>query len=290
MKKTFSLLICLFLLFGFAGGALGDAMYTGDPSLFAGEWVSGRAWMTLTPSEDGYRCEIRWGSSAWEISEWTYEDVRYDEVAGRLICEGRGTRRDVTYGEDGSPVSAVEVFTDGSAAFWFDDAGLLNWEDFKEAPGTIVTFEEPFSLPSVANPWTDADAESVETVIGVRFGVPEGAENVAYRMLESEQLAEMDFTLDGMEYTARIRPSAEFEDISGMYFDWGEADESFRIGPCAAREVRAEDDVYGTVDLCLWFDAVPGIMYSLSTSGADLDGFDITAIAERVYVPMQGDA
>lgn len=44
-----------------------------------------------------------------------------------------------------------------------------------------------------------------------------------------------------------------------------------------------------SVDVCIWYDVVPGYVYSLSTRGADLDGFDITAIAEQVYKPMQGN-
>ena len=35
------------------------------------------------------------------------------------------------------------------------------------------------------------------------------------------------------------------------------------------------------------YDDLTGLMYSLYTSGADLDGFDILAAAEQVYVPMQ---
>ena len=46
-------------------------------------------------------------------------------------------------------------------------------------------------------------------------------------------------------------------------------------------------DEDATVDLCLWFDAVPGIAYSVTASGHDLDGFDITASAYRLFLPAQ---
>ena len=39
----------------------------------------------------------------------------------------------------------------------------------------------------------------------------------------------------------------------------------------------------------LWYDAVPGLMYALSVYTTDLDGLDATAIAEQVYIPVQGD-
>ena len=99
--------------------------------------------------------------------------------------------------------------------------------------------------------------------------------------MPSENLAEMRFTLDGMEYTARIKPSEEFDDISGLYYEW-EIEE-----PCViafmqglVKRVTVEGE---TMELCLWHDADMGLMYSLATSGADLDGFDITAIAGAIY-------
>ena len=36
-------------------------------------------------------------------------------------------------------------------------------------------------------------------------------------------------------------------------------------------------------------DVVPGLMYSVTPQGMDLDGFDIQAIAEQLYIPTQGD-
>ena len=51
-------------------------------------------------------------------------------------------------------------------------------------------------------------------------------------------------------------------------------------------EQRAFTDE-GTIDLFQWFDKDMGLMYSLSTSGADLDGFDITAIAGAIYAQAE---
>ena len=139
----------------------------------------------------------------------------------------------------------------------------------------------------MANPWVETDAEGVMQAVGVSFGVPEGAENVVYRVLESESLAEMEFTWYGMDYTARIKPAGAFEDISGMYYEW-EQDMDVTVGNCEGVEYRAEDEGM-TFDVCLWYDVVPGLMYSVSTSGEDLDGFDIIAAAEQVYIPAQSD-
>ena len=156
---------------------------------------------------------------------------------------------------------------------------LLSFSAFAETPGA-----------GMPNPWTETTAEGLMEALGLEFIVPEGAENVTYRMLKDEALAEMEFDLDGMRYTARIQPAVEWTDISGMYYEWENTLEDITIGGRAAWEGRAADGDH-TADLCLWFDVVPGLMYSLGTVGeGDLDGFDLTAVAEQIYAPVQGDA
>ena len=38
------------------------------------------------------------------------------------------------------------------------------------------------------------------------------------------------------------------------------------------------------VELCLWYDVVPGLMYSLSVYTVDPDGLDLTAVAAMVQM------
>ena len=136
----------------------------------------------------------------------------------------------------------------------------------------------------VANPWVEADAEQVEAAVGAAFGVPEGAENVSYRLLTSECLAEMDFSWYGMDYYARIRPAEGFVDLSGLYFDPWDVSMDVEVGGCAGTEERVEADGL-TWNRCQWYDADAGLMYCVATSGEDLDGFDILAAAEAIYAP-----
>lgn len=144
----------------------------------------------------------------------------------------------------------------------------------------------------IANPWTDMTPEALEQASGLSFGMPEGAEDVVYRWLESEGLAEMQFVLDGDEYCARIRPAAleagQLEDISGMYFEWENVEE-VTIGHCRGTIGQAQAGSEDYVELCLWYDAAPGLMYSLSVHTTELDGLDLTAVAGMVYVPAQGE-
>ena len=141
----------------------------------------------------------------------------------------------------------------------------------------------------MANPWREVTAEELLQTLGFGFGIPEGAENVSYAIIEDEGLAEMRFTWYDMDYTARMKAAVEFEDISGLYYDSWDYEDDCTVGYCEGKVMRAHDDE-GMVDLCLWYDVVPGIMYSVSAAGADLDGFDILAAAEALFVPVQGDA
>ncbi|MBP9997004.1 MAG: hypothetical protein KBT19_06975 [Lachnospiraceae bacterium] len=157
--------------------------------------------------------------------------------------------------------------------------------DMVDAIADIDVEVEP--MEGMPNPWVDTDENGIMQMGGVRFAVPEGAAEVIYRYLESENLSEMQFDLDGLHFCARIKPTAEWEDISGVYCDWTVEDE------CKVSEARLEGKCMRylseeeTTDVCLWYDVVPGLMYSVTTTAADLDGFDIQAIAEAIYTPMQ---
>ena len=50
--------------------------------------------------------------------------------------------------------------------------------------------------------------------------------------MESDHLAEMQFTVDHDEFCARIQPAEEAMNISGMYFEW-ENEDDVKIGSCA---------------------------------------------------------
>lgn len=134
-----------------------------------------------------------------------------------------------------------------------------------------------------ANPWTLTTAEELMQTLGVEFGVPEDAENVVYRMLESENLAEMQFGWRDAEYSARIKPAAVFEDISGFYYRWN-AEETCEIGWCEGRIMRTDE-----ATVCLWYDAAPGLMYSVGTVAPADAEVDIRALAEMIYIPTQGE-
>ena len=161
-----------------------------------------------------------------------------------------------------------------------------------KAPAAEKPAEQPAEESGEANlpnPVKETDAEGIMQTLGVEFGIPEGAEDLRYSTINDE-LAEMRFSLDGTEFVARIKPSAEFEDISGMYYDWTAKLDDCKVGYCDAQSMSYISETEDDVMAVLWFDAAPGLMYSLCAVGADLNGLDPLAVAEQIFVPMQGDA
>ena len=145
-----------------------------------------------------------------------------------------------------------------------------------------------FQGVTMGNPWEDTTAEQLKETAGLAFGVPEGAENVIYRYMKGEGLAEMQFNLENDEFCARILPvkleEGQIMNISGMYFEW-ENEETVSVGNCSGTIGIAQTGSKEWVELCQWYDAEQGRMYSLSAYTTDPDGLDVAAIAEMVYNP-----
>jgi hypothetical protein len=142
----------------------------------------------------------------------------------------------------------------------------------------------------LANPWVESSESEILETLGLKLNVPDGATDVTYLMSESLQMMEMDFVLDGGSYTARVCAdgATEVTDISGMYYEWEyEEDDTVANRPAKVKICMSTDP---QAEVICWVDAVPGLSYSLSTTGPDLNGLDIAVIAEAVFAEMQGDA
>lgn len=178
-------------------------------------------------------------------------------------------------------------------------AGTESVESLESVAGTesvsgeAAEFEtETEGFPSLANPWKDMTKEELEEVSGVVFGVPEEAENVIYRWMESDKLAEMQFTIGKDEYCARIQPAAlekgELLNISGIYYYW-DHEEKITLGSCEGTLGIGQAGSEDWIELCMWYDLVPGLMYSLSDYTTEPNAASLAEVAKAVYVPMQGD-
>ncbi len=227
-----------------------------------------------------------------QVPEAIEDGIRYVTVEPYGLSEGD----EMLLYAPGTPVSALSE----DMLFWAHvldrenpPAELDTWFLSSEKNDSgFVGYDFPDGV-SLANPWEDMTEEELTAASGLSFHLPEGAENAVYRFLRSENLAEMQFTLGSDEFCARIQPAAleegQLMNIAGMYFAW-ENEEAVTIGHCYGTIGLAQTGSEEWVELCLWYDAAPGLMYSLSAYTTDPDGLDLAAIARQVYLPMQGDS
>jgi len=162
-------------------------------------------------------------------------------------------------------------------------ATLQDWFLYSQKNDTGFVGYPAVDDATLANPWKDLSRDELAQVSGMSFGVPDGAEGVVYRWLESDGLAEMQFTMDGDEYCARAQSAelkaGELMNISGMYFQW-DHEEDIKVNDCPGALGLAQTGSEDWVELCLWYDAHAKRMYSLSVCTTDPDGLDLTAVAQ----------
>ena len=251
--------------------------------------------MTVVEQADAYSWKVRIDELALDegqVPEAIEEGIRFVTTDPYGLSAGD----EMLLYMPGTPVSALTE----DMLFWAHlinpeerPDGLEDWFLYSAKNESGFVGFPPFDEVSLPNPWVDMTAEELTEASGLTFGVPEGAENVIYRYLPADGLAEMQFNWNGGEYTARILPvdlqEGQLMNISGMYFAW-ENEEAVTIGRCPGTIGQAQCGSEDWAELCQWYDMAPGLMYSLSVSTTDIDGLDLTAIAEQVYIPVQGDA
>lgn len=137
------------------------------------------------------------------------------------------------------------------------------------------------SFVGMANPWIDTTREDLETRTGMHLGVPEGAENVLWRVLTTAGLAELRFILGDAEYTARAVPADYYRDISGMYYSWLTEQECRIAGSTGLLQISSSGE-----KLVQWYDEATGVMYALSVSVGEAPIVDVLALAETVCTPQ----
>lgn len=142
----------------------------------------------------------------------------------------------------------------------------------------------------MANPWVESDKDGVLAATGIELNVPEDATEVLYTYLSDENLAQVSYSTPGNKWVYRGRMADAFEDISGMFCEWDTKEEVDVAGrPAILYDFYSDQE---NVWMINWYDGVPGIMYSLSVTAAnidDLDGLDMQGAAEAVFVPMQDE-
>ena len=243
--------------------------------------------LDLVEQADDNSWKVRVGELTQDPAEEVIEEgIRYTPADIYGLSEGD----EMLLYRPGTPVSALSE----DMQIWAHVASLEKQpeelEDWFLASEANDSGFVGFPAVSYANPWENMTAEQLEEVSGLSFGVPDGAENVIYRYMESDGLAEMQFTMGSDEFCARIQP-AELEEgqimnISGMYFDW-DNEQDIKVGQCSGTLGQAQTGSEDWVELCLWYDAEKKLQYSLSVSTTELDGLDLIWFAEQICPPKQ---
>ena len=161
-----------------------------------------------------------------------------------------------------------------------------------------TTTEELVGGDQIANPWRDITEDEAAVTVPRLFTSPEGAQNVKWSVMEDGNkqppMAQLVFTLDETEYTARAQVGTEEEDISGMYYEWTSTEEitlsNWGKGNQKATAYSFVENDAVRVMVVTWFDSEPGVNYSLSTVGDDLNGLDLAAIADQIYKDRDASA
>lgn len=134
------------------------------------------------------------------------------------------------------------------------------------------------------NPLRESSVKEILKEIGVRLPAPEFANSASWFVIKGEPvIGELRFTVYGKNYNYRVASMSSFSDISGMYYQWTDsAVASVGYNSAAVSFIKGEQGIIQ------WYDAAPGLMYSLSVdSGADAKA--LTEMAGSIYTPVQGD-
>ena len=140
---------------------------------------------------------------------------------------------------------------------------------------TAAPTNEPTT--GMPNPQKESSEIEILTRFGTVMSLPQGGLVDDYYIIEGENsVAEMRFSLKDSNYVARFMPAAEYEDISGMHYEWQHTETANDLYNTT---LRYNDGAQGVIDL---YDANLGLVCSLSTdSGADPD--TLRSVAKEVF-------
>lgn len=137
------------------------------------------------------------------------------------------------------------------------------------------------------NPVREATAREIQERMGAPVAVPQGAQDVAYSLIDmtdEEEIAQVQFTLDGIQYCFRTQPGDGLADISGMYYEWTKED----LAPLPGLEAEAHYNE-GEAGILLWYHQGRGLACSVSMdTGATLEA--LVALAQPVAAGQNAEA
>ncbi len=140
------------------------------------------------------------------------------------------------------------------------------------------------TISGVPNPMVETSLEDLTAEFGPELSMMEQFEEVTgYRFNTENPFAQVNFKADGDDYCFRFASAGEFWDLSGMNYTWTNTSEA-EVGYNIAT-LNLNGNGQGAI---LWYDVVPGILYSLSMS-ENANAEKLTAMANTLYIPTQGE-
>ena len=140
-------------------------------------------------------------------------------------------------------------------------------------------------VAGLANPWNyEATAQDIKDLTGKELIIPDGATDITYGILDTEKLGEVSFTLDGKQYCARLKVTEDYEDISGLYYEW-DAD---GVDVICGYDADVRQNFADTINNVLWSDG--SIMYSVYTPDGGNDCTDVIGTARLLVTPPEPDS
>ena len=223
------------------------------------------------------------------------EHIRYDIVSilDREAAQASFMIRDTKYVYQAVKTEVQQPLSDsGEVLSW--NVGDVDIQLSSSGASTSVSW---YRAEEQTQWYLTADADSLEVLTtasqilratGLNVAVaPADARNITYNafLLDGLTVAETTFELDGITYAYRMAATMElgedFADISGIDSPFAESIEG-RVLWCRAK-LRFDRGGRGKV---VWFDVVPGILYSLSMD-AGADEAALLDLATELFVPAQ---
>jgi hypothetical protein len=134
----------------------------------------------------------------------------------------------------------------------------------------------------IPNPIVEVSDASAFDELGLPIDAPEGAENVRYSIISGE-IAQVNFTLDGADYTYRAANSEE--DISGVYETFDDVEKSIEAdGEDWSASITVKTVKDGDGALATWrYGSVQFSLYTPDEVSADAMGAVATQLAKNGY-------
>lgn len=204
---------------------------------------------------------------------------------------------DTTYVYEAVKTSEPESLSDSSV----ENAQLLTWNtgdlDIQLMSSSTSTSVSWYLEDTQMQCYLTASADSLEVLTtasqilratGLNVTVaPDQADNITYNafLLDGLTIAETTFQIDDITYAYRMAATIElledFKDISGLTAPLDE------IKAGAVRWCRAKISFNeGAQGKIIWFDVVPGILYSLSMDSSASET-ELLDMANQLFVPAQ---